>query len=1234
MLSENEQSVIEDKIAKKAIQLGILMKTHVKECSKIREQRIQEGSKPNQLSEILIEKGYIAETLWKNLQYRETFRGYEDNVESFPEIIEVPSSNELDIDLDFFNDPQSEAKEFSSDDSRLETITDEKNKEVKENEIQEGDSLDFTAGLLPESSSFDQTKKRYEEKAEREEEEDVEFEDSLPDKNWPEIPGYKLLKLLGKGAMGTVYKGIQVSMDRLVAIKVLDKFLATDKQFVERFMREACAVAQLNHENIIAGIDANQTLDGIYYFVMEYAEGEALSEILEKRGKLSTEKSLEYTLQIAMALEHAHGNGIVHRDIKPENVIVTKNGLAKLCDLGLAREVGAQSQLTMTGAAIGTPQYISPEQAKGKNDIDIRSDIYSLGASLYHMLVGRPPFPGKIPAVVCTMHVTQPFPDPRDLVPEIPETVWRIIQKCTEKKREKRYQEPSQLIQAIEEYLLVKKAPKSTSKKVKKQNKIEVQEVKTAKAKVEEKWTPQSTGGLDFIPLDDEKEKPPAVPPKKRLEKPKTEKIKKASRATPQTIKVIKKGDKPLAILSTIMIVLLIISGLGYLIYPQIAKSPKKTKQITKKKKKLTKAEKELRLLQLKTISLEVKNREKIDHILDDYQVLLKKYKDEPEYEKILKGYYDFRDLLEKKAKKYKYILQEIQFAQETPEIKSLKKALSHIKIFPKGLMRTNLGKRLQEKKETLIQSILTLLKKDAERSQKQEKYKEAIRVYEECKNYISAKNVRKYQKKIEILKQKYNVCKEKAEIKYGRPFREEFHEQLLKKNYIQAQKISKKYYQYYGLREQIESSRKLLELLQKIQSKKGKFQISEWEEKLKNSDFRFLVLGLLCNEQEEYKAALQYLEKVDPKYKDFYCKKIEENWEKKREENSRKLFEKAQRATLTLSKKIRYKKNIEKDLLKLQKILFHLRKEYGNTDLVLKEKFEEIRRIQAYFERIYLKEYAWKLYFNSTKIQLRRNKKHLRFEIYYSLKSPKQLKDFRIYCPLNRKKAGIKFSKEGLNIQSKKVVEIYWYPWKKFPRLKYKRLKAKLTSPESSINTGFIFKNQLKKDIEILNRYLFLIRFSPVDMCKIELKTKVPKIDYNSLYHVTYKNFLSKRKNKSKTICICNTKGKVGLLGRKLESLILAEELGAFEEKSHTIIVDKGKSTKFSMIEQEGKIQLKKKLKFSKKGGYVGLYTNSEVTFSDLVIEFYLEKKHIKYIQKKVLENRSFYAKRIPDPK
>ena len=259
------------------------------------------------------------------------------------------------------------------------------------------------------------------------------------------LAGYELIRRLGRGAMGVVFLARQISMDRSVAIKVLAPRLARNDDYLRRFQREARSAARLNHTNIVGAIQVGEA-DGYHFFVMEYVEGQTVSEVLEERGVFLEDQAIGIAEQVALALDHAHQNGIVHRDVKPANIVLTRDGVAKLCDLGLAKEVRESGSDTQQGQTLGTPDYISPEQARGDASIDIRTDIYSLGASLYQMLTGRVPFPGPNPAVVMSRALTEQPESIERLNQKLTPGLVRTVRKMMSKSPKDRQQNPAELL--------------------------------------------------------------------------------------------------------------------------------------------------------------------------------------------------------------------------------------------------------------------------------------------------------------------------------------------------------------------------------------------------------------------------------------------------------------------------------------------------------------------------------------------------------------------------------------------------------------------------------------------------------------------------------------------------------------------------------------------------------------------------------------------------------------------
>jgi uncharacterized RDD family membrane protein YckC len=259
---------------------------------------------------------------------------------------------------------------------------------------------------------------------------------------------FELVRLLGRGGMGAVYYGTDLSLDRPVAIKVLALDIAHDPEIVERFEREARAQARLRHPNV-AQIYFIGEDRGFHFFVMEYLEGPGLDAVLATGTPLPWREAVDYTLAAARGLRAALLQGFVHRDVKPSNLMLDNEAGIKILDFGLVKSMRGDAQLTRDGAIIGSPLYMSPEQGRGQV-ADHRSDIYSLGCSLYHMLGGRPPFQAPSPVGIISMHVTDRAPAVRDLNPQVPQVVAKIVERMLAKDPSERPSDYDELIFALE----------------------------------------------------------------------------------------------------------------------------------------------------------------------------------------------------------------------------------------------------------------------------------------------------------------------------------------------------------------------------------------------------------------------------------------------------------------------------------------------------------------------------------------------------------------------------------------------------------------------------------------------------------------------------------------------------------------------------------------------------------------------------------------------------------------
>src|SRR3982751_1971401 len=254
---------------------------------------------------------------------------------------------------------------------------------------------------------------------------------------------YRLDAQIGSGGMSTVYRAFDTVLERPVAIKLMHREMSSDSDQLERFRREARAVAQLNHPHIVQVIDAGEE-DSLPYIVFEYVEGETLKERIRRFGRLEVPESLAYAIEIARALSAAHDRGIVHRDVKPQNVLVDEEGSAKVTDFGIARTLD-QEGLTADGRVLGTTDYVSPEQALG-HAVTGQSDLYSLGIVLFEMLTGDVPFKGDNQVAVAMKHVREQLPYVQVRRPEVSNALAAVLDHATAKETERRYADDTQLI--------------------------------------------------------------------------------------------------------------------------------------------------------------------------------------------------------------------------------------------------------------------------------------------------------------------------------------------------------------------------------------------------------------------------------------------------------------------------------------------------------------------------------------------------------------------------------------------------------------------------------------------------------------------------------------------------------------------------------------------------------------------------------------------------------------------
>lgn len=262
---------------------------------------------------------------------------------------------------------------------------------------------------------------------------------------------YEIVELIGRGGMAYVYKARDRKLNRYVAVKVLREEYTENEQFIKKFDRESQAAAGLSHPNIVSVYDVGVE-DDIYYIIMEYVDGITLKQYLNKKGHLEYKEATRFVIDVANALKCAHEHKIIHRDIKPHNILLTRDLVPKVADFGIARAI-TSSTVTMTNQTMGSVHYISPEQARG-GFVDERSDLYSLGIMYYELLTGQLPFDEENTVTIAIKHIQDEIVPPKELIPELPESVNDIVIKLTHKKPDDRYQNMDELIVDLEKIMI------------------------------------------------------------------------------------------------------------------------------------------------------------------------------------------------------------------------------------------------------------------------------------------------------------------------------------------------------------------------------------------------------------------------------------------------------------------------------------------------------------------------------------------------------------------------------------------------------------------------------------------------------------------------------------------------------------------------------------------------------------------------------------------------------------
>ncbi|MHC4600163.1 MAG: serine/threonine protein kinase, partial [Planctomycetota bacterium] len=265
-----------------------------------------------------------------------------------------------------------------------------------------------------------------------------------------QFAGFQVTEMLGKGGMGVVMKAVREEDGTTAAVKLIQEHEARDAQFIARFEREASVLMSLEHPNILRVYDHGKDETGVYYIVMEFIDGPSVGDVIKDYGRIPPAQALSIILDTSKALKSAHTQNVIHRDIKPDNILLTREGKVRLADFGLAKDTTDNARLTITGQVMGTPAFMSPEQGQGEK-VDFRSDVYSLGATLYYMLAGERPFSGSTPLEVVVKQIQDPPPPLMDKVPGLPPRLYALVDGMLEKAPRDRPQDHQEVVETIVE---------------------------------------------------------------------------------------------------------------------------------------------------------------------------------------------------------------------------------------------------------------------------------------------------------------------------------------------------------------------------------------------------------------------------------------------------------------------------------------------------------------------------------------------------------------------------------------------------------------------------------------------------------------------------------------------------------------------------------------------------------------------------------------------------------------
>ncbi len=1032
-------------------------------------------------------------------------------------------------------------------------------------------------------------------------------------RNYPQIDGYKVsqeIKIAGLKSE-RVFRGVQLSLDREVMIRTLNKRLTENKDVLKKFVHESLAIAKLKHANIIGGIDAGNTPKGIYYFVLEYIKGDSLFERMKAQGTLSVYQSLEISQQIASALEYVYEKGFKQRDIHPENIIISSDNVAKLANLRLNKQTKSLCQDKLLQA-----YYMSPEVFISSKTVDLRSDMYSLGIALFHMVTGALPFKYTTLPEIKKAHLSEPPIHPQQLRKDIPDVVCHIIGKCLAKNPEQRYQTYSSFI-------------KDTSRFLKHLEIEKIKEKKKEERKKRKKEEDIFDGFVTTLPRLDPVEIANSTLSKTQENFRFETKMPELTTATRRNTVVSVPTQKTYSWFVYLLLILFVFLFAGaaavasfwywknyYLSSPEKKSTHNNSEFVSQEEETMSLARRELESLENRVYDF--LSREKVSQLQEDYKSLLQRYKNHPIQSKIAISFINFKNVCQDHAEKeYRERRETLQSYLEKWKSNQnpyfLRQGCDVLSDFPEGLFWTSQAKRLQKEREELEAKIISAYKKDKKKAfllKKKGAYREALHLLDNVLSYILETEKEEVQNFYNEVDGMYKKVRQQAKDKYGEAFREEMDQALWDKDTPRLTATIKKYEEYGDFRDFVEREKSRLRVLDSLEhflypknvlnyladKELTSEDLSRWSQG--NSPHRDWTLCVYHIREGKWKEAKKYLPFLDEEDSFHYEKIVQKNLDSR---------------DIQLSWG-QVKKLLSEGKLKLAWEMFiGMEKRFSTEEL--EEKLSDYFPLRKKVQRNYLHHYAVFLYFNHPFSYF--ESKSGDFRISYKNFSENSLGDFWGTTTTYLEE---EWSEKGIIAAppKKKVFEVYWKGVVNGDII----FSAFLEPEEKIVNQGISIYKQ-GNSLDQLEKYLVLLGFHPKALIATEIYEKTSDPAH-------FLKRISRGSVPDHQVALVHLEGKApNLPFRENELGKKQAEMNLGQDKKYLLKLSARKRTVFVSISSE-----KKKVELSLNqakytSGFVGFYSNTRVRFSQVTIEGRLDSLWLKQVKKIVEENPEVYLKK-----